>query len=645
MSRFVVRRTPLLRAAVFFAGDLTVWVLALVGAFLIRFDGSIPLRYLRHIPLLLLLFIPIKAVWHWAFRLYRVSWRSVGLSELLGVFKAAGAALLTISAGLVLLRSFAAYYSFPRSVLAIDFVLAMCGVGLIRVSGRIWKMYADERRGRRTGRVSPRLLVVGAGAAGIRLVQAMAESPHNGYQPVGFVDDDPAKRGMYIHGLRVFGDRTVIPDIVARCSVEEVLIAIPSASSKEIRGIVEWVRRSGIQRMRILPGVHELLSGRVTLKDARQVEVSDLLGRPPVAIATDVIAQRLEGSRVLITGAAGSIGSELVRQIAHLAYCELVALDINETGLFELEEEIKRLFPDAVFRTLVADVRDAAKMDWVLDSVMPRVIYHAAAYKHVPVMERDVDEAVKTNILGTLAVAEGAVRHGVETFVLISTDKAVKPTSVMGASKRVAELIAQVLSRRGRTRFLTVRFGNVLGSRGSIIPLMQEQIRRGGPVTLTHPEMTRYFMSPAEAVLLVLQASLSEQQHGLYVLDMGEPVRIADLAAELIRLSGLEPDNDIPIVYMGIRPGEKLEEELAASSETMRESAHPGIFEVIVMREPDEVMLRLALQQLEHLVAQRDQAGIRAILRHLASDEAGLSALPPEGDSWAPKVPPGPAKP
>ncbi len=420
------------------------------------------------------------------------------------------------------------------------------------------------------------------------------------------------------------------------------MIAIPSAPSKEIRDIVGWVRQANIERMRILPGVQELLSGKATLKDVRQIEIADLLGRPPVSIATESIAARLEGSRVLVTGAAGSIGSELVRQIARLAQCEIVALDMNETGLFQLEEEIKRLFPNASFRTLVADIRDGAKMDWVLGSVLPRTIYHAAAYKHVPLMERDVDEAVKTNVMGTLVLAEGAVRHGVETFVLISTDKAVKPTSVMGASKRVGELIAHMLSVRGRTHFLTVRFGNVLGSRGSLIPLIQEQIRSNGPVTLTHPDMTRYFMSPAEAVLLVLQASTSEVQHGLYVLDMGEPVRIADLAAEVIRLSGLEPDKDIPIVYTGIRPGEKIEEELSSSTESMKPSSFSGIFEVTDDREPDEVMLRLALQQLEHLVARRDDAGIRAILRHLSSDGPGISALPPEGETWARTTPSSP---
>ena len=639
MLRFGIRPTPLLRAAVFFAGDLVVWTSALYAAFLIRFDGAIPAVYLNDPPVLLLLFVPIKTVWNWVFRLYQISWRSVGLSELLNIIRAAGASFLTIAAALVLLRSVDPFHSMPRSVLVLDFVLTFCGVGLIRVSRRLWQRQFNWLRGRRTANDSPRLLLVGAGAAGIRLAQAMEESPRNGYHPVGFIDDDPAKWGTFIHGLRVFGGRTAIPDVVARHGVEEVLIAIPSAPSKEIRDIVGWVRRANIERMRILPGVHELLSGKATLKDVRQIEIADLLGRLPVSIATEEIATRLEGSRVLVTGAAGSIGSELVRQIARLSQCEIVALDMNETGLFQLEEEIKRLFPNAAMRTLVADVRDAAKMDWVLGSVSPRTIYHAAAYKHVPLMERDVDEAVKTNILGTLVLSEGAVRHGVETFVLISTDKAVKPTSVMGASKRVGELIAHMLSVRGRARFLTVRFGNVLGSRGSLIPVIQEQIRNNGPVTLTHPDMTRYFMSPAEAVLLVLQASMSEQQYGLYVLDMGEPVRIADLAAEVIRLSGLEPDKDIPIVYTGIRPGEKIEEELASPTESMKPSPFPGIFEVTDEREPDEVMLRLALQQLEHLVARRDDAGIRAILRHLSSDDATLSALPPKADPWAGTVP------
>lgn len=645
MARFGFSRTPLLRAAILFMGDLVVWTAALTAAFLIRFDGSIPPRYLQTIPLLLALFIPIKIVWHWALRLYQIAWQSVGLPEVLNILKAAGISLLTITAGIVLLRPVEAFRIFPRSVLAMDFVLTVCGVGLVRVSRRLWQMQTDGRRGRLAMRSSPRVLVVGAGAAGIRLVQAMGESPHNGYHPVGFIDDDPAKWGVYIHGVRVFGGRTTIPDVVARRSVEEVLIAIPSAPSREIRDIVEWVRRAGVQRMRILPGVHELLSGAATLKDVRQVEIADLLGRPPVSIATGEITERLEGSRVLITGAAGSIGSELVRQVARLAHCEIVALDINESGLFELEEEVRRLFNGVSLRTLVADVRDAAKMDWVLDSVKPRIIYHAAAYKHVPMMERDVDEAVKTNIHGTLILAEGAVRHGVETFVFVSTDKAVRPTSIMGASKRVGELIGHMLSYRGRARFLTVRFGNVLGSRGSLIPLIQEQIRAGGPVRLTHPDMTRYFMSQAEAVLLILQASLSERQHAVFVLDMGEPVRIADLAAEVIRLSGLEPDLDIPIVYTGVRPGEKLQEELADPTESVRPSGYPGVFEVFDEREPNEVMLRLALQQLEHLVARRDDAGIRTILRHLSSDSGSLLALPAEGERWPSPVRSGPESP
>jgi len=631
---FNIRRA-FARAAMFFAADVVVWTGALFAAFLIRFDGAIPRGYLIDIPLLLVLFIPVKAVWHWVFRLYQVTWRAVGVPEVMSIFKAAAVSTLTIAGALVFMRHLEEFRVFPRSVLIIDFVLALCGVAVVRLARRLWQTQFDQLRGRRPDRLASRQLVVGAGAAGTRLVEAMAEYPHHVYHPVGFIDDDQGKWGSFVHGLRVFGGRQTIPDVVGRERVDEVLIAIPSASSKEIRDIVTWVRKAGVKRMRIVPGVQKLLSGSMTLNDVRQVEVSDLLGRPAVRIATDEIARRLEGSRVLVTGAGGSIGSELVRQIARLARCEIVALDINESGLFELEEEIKRLHPDATLRTLVGDIRDTVKMDWVLGSVMPRFIYHAAAYKHVPLMERDVDEAVKTNILGTLVLAEGAVRHGVESFVLISTDKAVRPTSVMGATKRVGELITHMLSRRGRTRFVTVRFGNVLGSRGSLIPLIQEQIRRGGPVTLTHPDMVRFVMSPPEAVLLVLQASMSERQHGLYVLDMGEPVRIADLAAEVIRLSGLEPDRDIPIVHTGVRPGEKLEEELATPNESLRPSPYPGIFEAVEEREPDEVMFRLAIQQLEHLVARRDDSGIRVILRHLAF-EGALSALPPEGETWSP---------
>ncbi|MGH7753965.1 MAG: SDR family NAD(P)-dependent oxidoreductase, partial [Gemmatimonadales bacterium] len=357
------------------------------------------------------------------------------------------------------------------------------------------------------------------------------------------------------------------------------------------------------------------------LQDVREVAVDDLLGRATVEVDLAALGAWLQGRRVLVTGAAGSIGGELVRQLTRFPCGEILALDVNESGLFELEEQVARLETTVPVRPVIADIRDRDKVEWVLRQAAPHVIFHAAAYKHVPLMERHMEEAVKTNVLGTFIMAEAAVRAGVQTFVLISTDKAVQPNSVMGASKRVAERVMQALSARGKTRFLAVRFGNVMGSRGSLIPTLQEQIRQGGPITLTHPDMRRYFMSIAEAVLLVLQVVRTDRQAGIFVLDMGEPVRIVDLATELIRLSGLEPDKDITFVFTGVRPGEKMEEELAEADEMMMPTMFERIYEIKADGVANEMALRLALQELERLVRAMDGDGIRAALNHLAGKD------------------------
>lgn len=620
MLRLNLRPTPTLRTAVFLAGDIVVWGLALYGAFFLRFDGVIPAHHLSRLPILIFIFIPLKLLWHYVYRLYRVTWRLIGLSDLLNVWKANSFASLSIFGLLLVARPLLGFSVTTRSVLILDYVLSVSGIALFRFGRRLW----DFQRGGLSPsrkRAVRRILLVGAGAAGERLARSMLDDPRGLYRPIGFIDDDPGKHGIYLHGLRVFGGRALIPDVFRTQQVDEIVIAIPSASPQQLRAIVEFARQSDAKQIRVLPGVHELLSGRARLQDIREVKLEDLLGRPPVKIQMEAIAGFLQGKRIMVTGAAGSIGSELVRQISRFPCDEILAVDINESGLFELEEALTGLELEVPLRTVIADVRDRDKVEWMVRTMRPHVIFHAAAYKHVPLMERHSEEAVKTNVLGTFILAEAALRVGVETFVLISTDKAVNPNNIMGATKRVAEKIVQALSQRGRGRFLAVRFGNVLGSRGSLIPVLQEQIRRGGPITLTHPDMRRYIMSIAEAVLLVLQAATVDRHMGMFVLDMGEPVRIVDLATELIRLSGLETDKDISFVFTGIRPGEKMEEELVESNEVLMPTPFDKIFEIKVDGLPNEMALRLALQELERLVRHMDADGIRALLNHIAAEE------------------------
>jgi len=616
-----------MRAAVFLTGDLLVWSGALCAAFLIRFDGRVPPRYLAAIPLLLAVLIPAKLAWHSLFRLYQMTWRTVSITEMLNIVKANTLALMTAGALLLLLRSVEAFRTAPRSVLLMDWILTMAGVTAFRASRRIWELQRNTLRGRGARRNGTRLLIVGAGAAGTRIVQTIQDAGDGAYHLVGFVDDDPAKRGAYVLGLRVFGGRDVLARVIKEHAVDQVLIAIPSASPQRLRDLVEDVRKTGIRSVKILPGMHEWLSGRLTLRDIREVNVQDLLGRPPVQVRYDALRAYYRGKRVLVTGAAGSIGSELVRQLLRFEVDRIVAADINETGLFELDQELRGVLNAVPLQITLADVRDEARIDHLMRAVRPHVVFHAAAYKHVPMMERDVEEAVKTNVFGTLNVGEAALGADVGTFVFISTDKAVNPASVMGASKRVGELLTQALGRRGKTRFVAVRFGNVLGSRGSLIPLLQEQIRRGGPVTITHPGMVRYFMSIAEAVLLVLQTPLMRGPEALFMLDMGEPVRVLDVVRELIRLSGLEVDQDIPIVYSGIRDGEKLEEELVTSAERSVATDFERILAIESAESVDEVTLRLALRELERLVRAMDGAGVRAVLERIT--RSSVTGVPP----------------
>jgi len=436
-------------------------------------------------------------------------------------------------------------------------------------------------------------------------------------RPVGIIDEDKFKIGTYLHGIRVIGPRSLIPDVVRDERVDDVMIAMPSAPGHVIREVVVAARSAGAPSVQIIPGVAAMLEGKIALASVREVKVEDLLNRPPVELDMATVGETLYGKTVLVTGAAGSIGSELARLIATYDPGRLVLLEKDETRLFGLELDLRRLAPRVPVFPVVADVRSPGRMSQVCRQYEPQVVFHAAAYKHVPMMEAHPEEAVTTNVLGTRALAEAAAEAGAETFVLISTDKAVNPTSVMGATKRVAEMVIRRANETSATRFMAVRFGNVLGSRGSLVPILEEQIQRGGPITVTHPDMERYFMTATEAARLILKASTIGRGGEVFVLDMGNPVRVLDLVEALIRLSGLEPDVDVPIQFTGTRPGEKLHEEILLAEEGTEATSAEQIFTGILGEEPDPAGLEHGLAMLGDAAELGDGKRIRFLLQEV----------------------------
>ncbi|WP_342455756.1 polysaccharide biosynthesis protein [Caloramator sp. Dgby_cultured_2] len=421
------------------------------------------------------------------------------------------------------------------------------------------------------------MLIFGAGDAGAIVAKEMKKHPELGYIPVAFVDDDKSKKGKYIQGIPIVGDRNDLEDIVEEMAIDEILIAIPSADKEERAEIIRLCSQTGC-KLKTLPGIYELIGGKVTISQIRDVEIEDLLGREPVELNIDEIADYLKDKVVLVTGGGGSIGSELCRQIARFNPKKLLILDIYENGAYNLSMELKSQYKDLDQEVIIASIRERERLREIFKKYRPNVVFHAAAHKHVPLMEANPKEAIKNNILGTLNVVKCADEFGVEKFVLISTDKAVNPTNIMGATKRFAEMIIQAYDKVSKTEYVAVRFGNVLGSSGSVIPLFKEQIKKGGPVTVTHPEINRYFMTIPEAAQLVIQAGAMAEGGEIFVLDMGKPVKIVDLARQLIRLSGFEPDKDIKIEFTGLRPGEKLYEELLMNEEGLKKTKHKKIF-------------------------------------------------------------------
>ncbi|MEA2522748.1 MAG: hypothetical protein QOI81_2394, partial [Actinomycetota bacterium] len=511
-------------------------------------------------------------------------------------------------------HSSAHYPKLPNSILGLFPVLLLIGVGGLRMAKRI--VVVTQRKGRLDEK---RLLVIGGGRTGERLIYQILHDRMTQYRVIGVIDDDPNKLGTYLHGVRILGGRAAMTSVIEREHVDEVLVAMPGAAGSVIRRFVVDARAAGAPLVRIMPSMTDMLEGRVSLSEVREVEVEDLLQRAPAKLDMQPVEEFFYGRTVVVTGASGSIGAELARQIARFRPGRLILCDQNESGLFGLEHEVRRVAPGVPLFTEIGDVRDRERMRQMFRQYHPQAVFHAAAYKHVPLMESHPREAVLTNVMGTAVVAEVAAETGAESFVLISTDKAVNPTSVMGATKRAAEMLIRRFNETTATRFVAVRFGNVLGSRGSLVPLLQEQIKRGGPITVTHPDMERYFMTVPESVRLILKAATLGVGGEVFVLDMGEPVRIMDLAEALIRLSGLEPDVDVPIQFTGVRPGEKLREELLMAEEGTDSTKVGQIFVARMGTEPDPHALEAGVALLVEAAQQGDPARIRAVLQDLVS--------------------------
>lgn len=583
--------------------DVAATLLAWVLAYWLRFNFAIPEPYMQVMWNTLVWVAPLQTFIFWRFGLYRGVWRFASLPDLRRIIAAVGVAALSVPVVLYMAHFPVAV---PRSVLVLDPMLLVMIVGGSRFVYRSWKehhlyRFADVER-------SP-VFVLGASDVAAGLVKELARSQE--WRVEGLLDDDPALFGRLIQGVKVLGRVDELPRWARQLDVQVAIIAMPAASHQMRRHVVEICGLAGVKPMTV-PAFDDLASGRVTVSQIRHVELDDLLGRDPVLLDDKGLHGLLEGRTVMVTGAGGSIGSELCRQIARFGPSRLVLFELNELVLYRMEQEFTEKLPNLCTVCVIGDVKDEARLDQVMRQYAPAAIFHAAAYKHVPLMEQEnAWQAVRNNVIGTYTVARVAIRHGVGKFVLISTDKAVNPTNVMGATKRLAEMVCQglqgsyspALSSHGRvgsasgTRFIMVRFGNVLGSTGSVIPKFQEQIARGGPITVTHPEITRYFMSIPEAAQLVLQAGLMGEGGEIFVLDMGEPVRIAELAKDMIRLSGFS-EGDIPIVFTGLRPGEKLYEELLADDEHTLPTPHPKL-RIAQARTADGIWLDALLQWAE----------------------------------------------
>ena len=593
--------------------DMAGFALCGLLALQLRFDGSVPPVYQHGMHYAILIWAVAKSA---AFFLGAVNtgyWRYTSLDEAvrIGLANSAG----SVVAGVIIVL--AVHPGIPRSVYILEWLTSCAltlgirfAVRLAKTSRRVSKKGAGERT---------RTLIYGAGTAGLALARELRENHSLKSELIGLIDDDARKVGLTFHGTKVLGNGEALGPLTKKYEIEQVLIAIPSATGPQLVRMLQSAIDAEVD-YKMVPGLADIIHGTELGKQIREVAVEDLLGRRPVLLDEERIRERIGGKTVMVTGAAGSIGSEICRQIARFNPLSLVGFDEAETPLFQLDRELNNKFPRLTFFPELGNVTRAGNVQQAMERYRPSIVYHAAAYKHVPMMERHVFAAVENNIFGTWNVASAAIDYGVEDFVMISSDKAVRPTSMMGATKRMSELVINALQKQSSTRFMAVRFGNVLGSNGSVVPIFKEQIAAGGPVTITHPEMRRYFMTIPEATQLVLQAFSIGKGGEVFVLDMGEPVRIVDLARNLILLSGLRPDRDIKVEFTGLRPGEKLFEELNLQNEQFMPTAHGKILSYLSPFSADLKVMHVALEELRQISERKDVASLVLYLKELIPD-------------------------
>lgn len=553
--------------------DLILINASLLLAYLLRFDGAfdnVPDEFIGNIVHLAVIATFVKLAAFIIFKLYNSLWKYASIYEMINIFSAA-----FVSNTIMLSYVFIAQVRAPRSIFIITFFIDVFLIGGVRFAYRILRRIVKGET--LNFKNTKKVLIIGGGDAGAIIVRELLLHHELNSKPVAIIDDNPIKLGKKINGVPIVGKSKDIKKVVDRYKIDEIIIAIPSANNKTINEIYNECSKTDC-KVKILPSVSQLIDESVIMQKIRDVNIEDLLGREPIKLDMEEITSYLSGQTVLVTGGGGSIGSELCRQIASFRPKQLIILDNYENNAYYIQNELLFNYPDLSLVVLIANIREKQRIDAVFDKYKPDVVFHAAAHKHVPLMEANPTEAIKNNVFGTLNVAECSDKHKVKKFVLISTDKAVNPTNIMGATKRIAEMIIQAINRHSKTEFVAVRFGNVLGSNGSVIPLFKKQIEQGGPVTVTHPEVIRYFMTIPEAVQLVIQAGAMAKGGEIFVLDMGEPVKISDLARNLIKLSGFEPDIDIKIEFTGLRPGEKLYEELLLAEEGLQATKYNKIF-------------------------------------------------------------------
>ncbi len=592
--------------------DFFITIIAVMGAYALRLDDKLP-AYLKAAYWTIPIALSIKLSVYYFFGLYRRLWAYASVKELVLISTAVSAAAGVFSIVMLVLR-YTNVLNFPRLMLPIDWLISLVGIGGFRFALRL---IAESRSAsmKPLARKTNNVLVIGAGDAGALVVREMQKNPQLGMKPIGYLDDDQDKQRHQIHGVKVIGRLTDLRRALETRPVNEVIISIPSAGGKVVRLVTDICRLKGIP-FRTMPGLYELIGGKISVNRLREVDIADLLRREPAQIQNELIGAALTGKRVLVTGAGGSIGREICHQIARWGPELLILLGHGENSIYEATLELHEDFPNLPIQPVIADIRDKSRLHNIFGDFRPQAIFHAAAHKHVPLMEGNIEDAVTNNILGTQNVVEAAGAVGTERLVLISSDKAIRPVNVMGATKRIAEMIVLEAAHQTGRAYSVVRFGNVLGSRGSVVPLFKRQIAHGGPVTITHPDMKRYFMTIPEAVHLVLQAASMGQGGEVFMLNMGQQIRILDLAEDLIRLSGLEPGKDIEIEFTGIRPGEKLSEDLWGDGMQYKKTTHPDIFRA----EAEELIIPNNLENVVDELHQLARDGQRATILHVLDE-------------------------